>query len=66
VSQPLAAAATGLLLACAVGSRYRGMSKTHFQHVVSAAAINLLRVMDWLHEVPLSTTPKSHFARLAA
>ena len=47
-------------------SRYRGMTKTHFQHLVTAAAINLLRVIDWLNGVPPSTTPKSHFARLAA
>ncbi len=47
-------------------SRYRGRAKTHFQHLVTAAAINLLRVLDWLHEVPRSTTSKSHFARLAA
>ena len=47
-------------------SRYRGKAKTHFQHLVTAAAINLLRVLDWLHETPRSTTPKSHFARLAA
>ncbi len=56
-------------VACALGARrarYRGMSKIHFQHLVSAAAINLLRILDWLHEVPRFTTPKSHFARLAA
>jgi len=47
-------------------SRYRGMSKTHFQRVVSAATINLLRVMDWQHEVPRSATSKSHFVKLAA
>jgi transposase len=54
---------------CALGarrSRYRGMAKTHLQHLVVAAAINLLRVIDWLNEVPRSTNPKSHFARLAA
>ena len=47
-------------------SRYRGMTKTHFQHLVTAAAINLLRVLDWLNGVSPSMTPKSHFARLAA
>jgi len=31
-----------------------------------AAAINLLRVVNWLNEVPRSTTPNSRFARLAA
>lgn len=47
-------------------SRYWGKAKTHFQHLITAAAINLIRVLDWLHEIPRSTTPKSHFARLAA
>jgi transposase len=47
-------------------SRYRGLAKTHLQHVATAAAINLGRVMNWLAEVPRSTTRKSRFARLAA
>ncbi len=47
-------------------SRYRGMDKTHLQHLGVAAAINLLRVVNWLNEVPRSTTPNSRFARLAA
>jgi hypothetical protein len=29
-------------------SRYRGMEKTHFQHVALATAINLLRAVAWL------------------
>src|SRR5690606_35509464 len=37
-------------------SRYRGMDKTHLQHLGVAAAINLLRVMDWLNEVPRAKT----------
>jgi transposase len=55
--------------ACALGarrSRYRGMDKTHLQHLVVAAAINLLPVVDWLNEVPRARTPKLRFARLAA
>jgi transposase len=47
-------------------SRYRGMDKTHLQHLAVAAAINLLRVVNWLNEVPRSKTPQSCFARLAA
>lgn len=43
-----------------------GKAKTHFQHLVTAATINLIRVLDRLHEILRSTTPKSHFARLAA
>lgn len=45
-------------------SRYRGQAKTHFQHLVTAAAINLKRVMDWTSGVPRSQTYRSHFARL--
>lgn len=47
-------------------SRYRGIDKTHLQHLAIAAAINLLRIANWLNEVPHSKTPSSHFARLAA
>jgi len=47
-------------------SRYRGTPKTHLQHLATATAMNLLRVIAWLNDVPRSTTPQSHFARLAA
>lgn len=47
-------------------SRYRGMDKTHLQHLGVAAAINLLRVVNWLNELPRAKTPQSRFARLAA
>jgi len=47
-------------------SRYRGMSKTHFQHIGVAAAINLLRMVNWLNDVPRHKSPLSRFARLAA
>jgi transposase len=46
-------------------SRYRGMQKTHFQYVAIAAAINLLRVLAWLDEVPRSVTRPSRFVALA-
>lgn len=46
-------------------SRYRGLTKTHFQHVATAAAINIKRVLAWLAAVPRSTTRVSHFAALA-
>ena len=46
-------------------SRYRGMSKTHFQHLVTAAAINIQRMLSWLAEVPRSVTFQSHFFALA-
>ena len=46
-------------------TRYRGFVKTHLQHVATATAINLQRLVDWLWEVPRSRTYKSPFARLA-
>jgi len=42
------------------------MAKTHLQHLGVAAAINLLRVVNWLNELPRAKTPQSRFARLAA
>jgi transposase len=54
--------------ACTFGirqARYRGMAKTHLQHLATATAVNLFRVIAWLNEVPRSVTPISHFARLA-
>lgn len=47
-------------------ARYRGMAKTHLQHLARAAATNLLRVIAWLNAVPRSQTPHSHFALLAS
>lgn len=46
-------------------TRYRGLVKTHLQHVATAAAINVQRIIDWLWETPRSTTRVGHFARLA-
>jgi len=46
-------------------SRYRGMNKTHLQHLVSAAVINLVRTLDWLDGKPLAKTRTSKFAALA-
>ena len=46
-------------------SRYRGLAKTHLQHLATAAAINVLRVIAWLNDVPRSATPQSHFSLLA-
>src|SRR2546423_14118591 len=46
-------------------SRYRGMEKTHLQHLASAAAINLVRTLAWLEGTPLAKTRTSKFAALA-
>ena len=46
-------------------ARYRGLAKTHLQHVATATAINLVRLADWLNQVPRTTTRCSAFAALA-
>jgi len=45
-------------------ARYRGLPKTHLQHVVTAAAINLLRIAAWVSGTPIAQTRCSHFAAL--
>ncbi len=45
-------------------SRYIGAAKTHLQQVVSATAINFVRVNNWLHEVPLAKTRQPLFSRV--
>lgn len=46
-------------------TRYRGLAKSHLQHVATAAAMNVVRVVNWLTDIPHSTTRKSRFAQLA-
>jgi transposase len=46
-------------------SRYRGLAKTHFHHLITAAAMNIKRMLDWVTEIPRSVTYKSGFAALA-
>ena len=46
-------------------TRYRGLPKTHMQHVAIAAAINVDRIVAWLDEHPRATTRVSRFAALA-
>jgi transposase len=45
-------------------ARYIGLAKTHLQHVLTAAAINLIRVAEWLAGTPLAKTRVSPFAEL--
>jgi transposase len=47
-------------------ARYLGMSKTHLQHVVTATATNIVRLISWLDGVPFAKTRTSRFAALAA
>jgi transposase len=46
-------------------TRYRGLAKTHLQHIATAAAINLDRIVAWLEGVPRAMTRTSAFAALA-
>ena len=46
-------------------SRYRGTQKTHFQHLMCATCINLIRALAWLEGQPLAQTRSSRFAALA-
>jgi hypothetical protein len=46
-------------------ARYRGLEKTHLQHVATAAAINVDRLVAWLDERPRAKTRTSRFAALA-
>lgn len=45
-------------------SRYIGLAKTHLQHVITAAAINLVRVAEWFAGTPVAKTRCSRFAVL--
>ncbi len=47
-------------------ARYRGVGKTHLQHVATAAAINFGRLTNWLSGVPSAETRTSRFAALVA
>jgi transposase len=46
--------------------RYRGEAKVRLQHLLTAAAMNLLRVAEWLREPTRAGTRESALARLAA
>lgn len=47
-------------------SRYDGLPKTHLQHVLTAVAINLVRIDAWLLGKPPGATYQSPLALLAA
>lgn len=47
-------------------ARYRGLAKTHLQHVATAAAMNMARTYRWLAGVPHETTRSSPFTALSA
>ncbi|GGN56061.1 hypothetical protein GCM10011579_016730 [Streptomyces albiflavescens] len=45
-------------------ARYRGLPKTHIEHVFAAVALNLIRLDAWWSGHPLDRTRVSHLARL--
>jgi transposase len=45
-------------------ARYRGLAKIHLQHVATAAAMNVSRLVNWLDEIPRAQTRRSRFAAL--
>ena len=45
-------------------ARYRGLAKTHLQGLLTVMAINLVRIANWLMEVPLAKTRQSAFVKL--
>jgi transposase len=47
-------------------ARYLGMPKTHLQHIITATATNIVRLVSWLDGVPFAKTRTSRFAALAA
>jgi transposase len=48
-------------------SRYRGLARTHLQHLLTATAMNIVRVIAWLKGASLGERRRQpgHFARLA-
>jgi transposase len=46
-------------------TRYIGLAKTHLQHLLTAAIINIVRLIDWLQDPRRSTTHPSRFGALA-
>jgi transposase len=44
-------------------ARYVGLAKTHLQNICTAAALNLVRLLNWLAETPLAATRRSTFAK---
>ncbi len=47
-------------------SRYSGLARTDLQHLITATAINVVRLAAWLEGTPRAKTRLSAFAALAA
>ena len=46
-------------------ARYRGLPKVQLHHLMTATALNVIRLVSWLEEPSLRTTQVSRFAALA-
>ncbi|MFC6555349.1 IS5/IS1182 family transposase, partial [Nonomuraea cavernae] len=47
-------------------TRYRGLLKTRLAHLLTATAINLIRLDAWWTDTPIRGTRASHLERLGA
>lgn len=45
-------------------ARYLGKAKTHLQSILTATALNILRILNWLMGVPIARTRTSRFRQL--
>jgi len=45
-------------------AKYIGAAKTHLQHILTAAAIDFVRVAAWLDDAPIAKTRRSPFVTL--
>lgn len=45
-------------------ARYLGQAKTDLQHLMTAAIMNVMRILRWFAEESKAKTPRSAFARL--
>lgn len=45
-------------------ARYIGLAKTHLQFLLTAAATNIVRLINWVNDVPLARTRRSAFVKL--
>lgn len=45
-------------------ARYIGLTKVHLQNILTAAAINVVRIINWVTDVPLAKTRRSPFVKL--
>ena len=44
---------------------YVGLKKVHLQHILTATAMNVIRLFAWFEGVPLAKTRVASFAKLA-